>query len=248
MYVFQLEKGDSGYIHYQGSFSLVKKRRKAELLKLLTVQFEHLAPLTNTSLQEGGFNYFMKADTREDGPWSDKDEEQYIPRQYRHITLYPWQEDVIEISRKFDTRTINMIYDPVGNIGKSTVASITELMFKGIDLPPVNDYKELIQVACDICMAKKVRDPSPIMVDMPRAMNKDKLFGIYSAIEQIKKGKLYDMRYHYKEWWIDSPAIWVFSNMEPDLNLLSKDRWKIWRVQDLKLIPYIISNAEVYEE
>lgn len=242
-YVFQLEQGDTGYKHFQGSFSLVKKRRKPELLKLLTDQtkFEHLAPLTNVSVSGSDFNYFMKADTRIAGPWSDQDIERYVPRQYKDIILYPWQQDLIEISQVFDTRTINMVYDPSGNIGKTTVASICELFHNGIDLPPVNDMKELIQVACDICMAKDLRDPSPIIMDMPRAMDKSRLFGIYSAIEQIKKGKLYDMRYHYKEWWIDSPCIWVFSNIEPDLSLLSRDRWKIWRVQDLKLIPYIIN-------
>lgn len=61
-------------------------------------------------------------------------------------------------------------------------------------------------------------------------MDKNKLYGIYSAIEQIKKGKLVDLRYHYKCWWIDSPQIWVFSNRMPDTRMLSADRWKLWKV------------------
>ncbi|WP_445772263.1 hypothetical protein, partial [Rheinheimera sp.] len=50
--------------------------------------------------------------------------------------------------------------------------------------------------------------------------------------EQIKKGKLYDTRYKYQEYWIDSPQIWVFSNIEPDLSMLSLDRWRIWTINE----------------
>lgn len=239
-YVFQLEKGDTGYKHYQGSFSLVKKRRKTELLKLLTVQFEHLAPLSTTSLQTNSFNYFMKKDTRIDGPWDDQQKEVYIPRQYRDINLYSWQQEILDMSKDFSIRYVNVLYNPTGNIGKTTLASIAELQHNSIDLPPVNDYKELIQVMCDICMAKETRNPSIVFIDMPRALDKTRLYGLYCAAEQIKKGKLYDMRYHYKEWWIDSPSVWIFTNLLPDLDMLSPDRFKIWTVQDLKLIPYVL--------
>lgn len=78
-------------------------------------------------------------------------------------------------------------------------------------------------------------------------MNKERLGGIYSAIEQIKKGKLYDLRHCYKEYWIDSPTIWVFSNIPPDLSLLSKDRWKIWVVDDTKsLKPYTEDSLDSF--
>ena len=70
-------------------------------------------------------------------------------------------------------------------------------------------------------------------------MNKDRLNGIYTAIEQIKKGKLFDLRYKYKEYWIDAPQIWVFSNIEPDISMLSKDRWRLWAISDDKeLVSY----------
>jgi hypothetical protein len=69
-------------------------------------------------------------------------------------------------------------------------------------------------------------------------MDKDRLNGIYTAIEQIKKGKLYDLRYKYKCYWIDSPCIWVFTNREPDENLLSRDRWKIYEIKKQKLLKY----------
>ena len=62
----------------------------------------------------------QKADSRIDGPWSSVDPEPaYIPRQIRMITeLRHWQQEVADTLNIFDTRSINVIYDPKGNIGK----------------------------------------------------------------------------------------------------------------------------------
>lgn len=243
-YTFQLEKGDTtGYLHYQGRMSLIKKHRKPELMKMFDLMPipNYLEPTVNATYYTGDMFYVMKDETRQAGPWTERESEKYIPRQYRGMLerLYPYQKVIYDSADVFDTRIINMIYCPSGNIGKSTIASVCELFAKGIDLPPVNDAEKLIQSCCDICEAKQVRDPSPIFVDLPRAMNKDRLNGIYTAIEQIKKGKLFDLRYKYKEYWIDSPQIWVFSNIQPDLEMLSKDRWRIWSVNEKKeLVPY----------
>jgi hypothetical protein len=139
-----------------------------------------------------------------------------------------------------------MIFCEHGNVGKSTIASLDlcELFGNGIDLPPCNDAEKLVQAACDICIAKEIRGLSPIFVDLPRAINKYRLNGIYTAIEQIKKGKLYDLCYHYKEYWIHAPQIWVLSNILPKLDMLSKDRWKVWTInEDKDLEPF---NCKTY--
>lgn len=239
-FAFQLELSDNGYKHYQGRISLVKKKRITTLKTLFKHYplFEkvHFSP---TSGNCKDFDYVMKADTRIEGPWKDTDKIIYIPRQYRNLTMRPWQQQVIDDSKVFSDRIVNVIYDRDGCSGKSTLASYCELMMNGIDMPPINDMKELIATLCDICMDLNIRDPNPVFMDLPRAMDKDRLYGIYTAIEQIKKGKLYDLRYKYKCWWIDSPAMWVFTNELPSSVLLSKDRWKIWTIKDKEhLVPY----------
>lgn len=238
-YCFQLEKGaETGYEHFQGRLSLIKKHRKSELLQMFKEMPvpNYLEPTVNATALTGDMFYVTKHETRIDGPWDERVVEQYIPRQYRNLLgkLYPYQQQIYDTASNFNTRTINMIYCTKGNQGKSTVAALCELFGKGVDLPPVNDAEKLIQSLCDICEAKNMRDPSPVFVDLPRAMNKERLNGIYTAIEQIKKGKLYDTRYRYKDYWIDSPQIWVFSNIEPDLSMLSLDRWRIWTINDNK--------------
>lgn len=239
---FQLERGDSGYEHYQGRISLIKKKRKGELMSVFQANGievpNYLEPTSTTC--KGDQLYVMKEDTRIDGPWTDKDKQIYIPKQIREKNLRKWQLNVIENSRVFDDRIVNIIYDPVGNQGKSFLASYCSLYMDGIDLPPVNDSKELIQSLCDVCEAKGLRTPNPVFLDLPRSQDKSKLYGIYNAIEQIKKGRLYDMRYKYKEWWIDSPSVWCFTNILPDMDYLSADRWVIWTIKSQGLVRFKI--------
>jgi len=69
-------------------------------------------------------------------------------------------------------------------------------------------------------------------IDLPRAIRKDKLSGLFSGIETIKGGFAYDPRYEFKSEDFDSPYICVFSNIVPDLSMLSLDRWNIWTIND----------------
>lgn len=244
-WVVQLEKGEqTGYEHWQGRLSLIKKKRKSELIALCNqdgnVLPNFLAETISKEHQRAAF-YCMKQDTRIDGAWSDVDYAKanvYVPRQFRGLTLYPWQKTVIDSGNVFCDRTVDCIVDTSGCNGKSTVARLCMLNGKGIKLPCHNDGIKLIQAACNMLTARELRDPSHIFVDMPRAMGKDRLLGLYTAIEEIKGGYVYDERNHYKEWWYDSPRIWVFTNQIPDFSLLSADRWKLWKIVEGELQPF----------
>ena len=156
--------------HYQGRGSLFKKKRHPELCKLLNE-----TPLRGMDVSESSNNsksneifYALKYDTRVDGPWMDTNwrEPPYIPRQYRGLLesgLYTWQHKVLESRHEFDDRKVNMIIDPKGNNGKSTVAALGDLHYGGLDLPPVGDHKELMQVVCDILTAKEERQPGLVL-------------------------------------------------------------------------------------
>ena len=246
-WVFQLEAAPTtGTLHYQGRGSLYKKKRQPELCSLLNeidLRGMDVSESSNNSTQKNGdVFYSLKYDTKVEGPWMDTTwrEPPYIPRQYRDKMdrLYPWQKKILDSRDVFEDRKINMVYDPVGNNGKSTVAALGDLMFGAIDLPPVGDHKELMQVACDILMAKQERDPKLVFVDLPRGLTLDpRKFGPFMvAIEQIKKGKVCDLRFHYKEWWFDSPQVWVFANHLPNLNLMSQDRWNFFTISSFKTL------------
>ncbi|AXQ66359.1 MAG: replication-associated protein [Cressdnaviricota sp.] len=234
-WTFQKEKGQSGYLHFQGRLSLKVKKRINELKANFPIHWS----ITSSS-NTGNMFYVSKEDTREAGPWSDTDREVYIPVQYRQFvnSLLPFQKTILDMP--VDWRTINLIVDTIGNNGKSVTASIGELCYNGVDLPFCNDGNMLVQTVCDILHGSEERHPGAFFLDLPRAIPKVHMAGFFTACEQIKKGKVWDCRYKYKSWWFDSPNMFVFTNEIPDLSYLSHDRWKLWEINEAKeLVPYV---------
>ena len=244
-WVFQLEACPlTGKLHYQGRGSLFKIKRFNELVNLLNdtpLRGMHVSESSNNSKSDEIF-YMMKYDTRKDGPWDNTTwlEPAYIPRQFRGLLerLHPYQQKVLNSRLDFDDRCVNCLIDLTGNNGKSTLASLAELHFGGIDLPPIGDHKELTQVVCNILMAKKCRQPGIVFIDLPRTLTMDpkKIAPFMIAIEQIKKGHVCDVRNHYTDWWFDSPAVWVCCNHAFDTKYMSKDRWRFWTIGPLKTL------------
>jgi len=263
-YVFQPETGHkTGFRHFQFRGSLIKKTYKGPLLKLLCDALKCSlddCPTVQPTILENhnskNFDYVLKSDSREgDKTYTDVDFEheelkqpEYIPRQYRGIIdkLYPYQKKIMESAKDFEVRKINFIYNPLGNVGKSTISALCELYADGIDLPPFTNYDKILESMCDICMSRNLRRPSPVLFDMPRSIDTKDFSPIFTAIEQIKKGKLSDPRHSYKQWWIDSPQVWVFSNILPDLKkYLSLDRWIIWTIKDnFELVPLSFDESD----
>ncbi len=109
--------------------SLKKRHRRGELVKLFSVleyplkMNNYLAPTSNGCF--GSWFYVTKSETRVSGPWSDKDKDDYFPIHYRVEKLYPFQQAIIdkvkEEGESGKNRIVNILYDPVGSIGKSLV-------------------------------------------------------------------------------------------------------------------------------
>nr|UOF76858.1 rep protein [Cressdnaviricota sp.] len=227
-WVFQKEKGESGYVHWQGRVSLLKKQREAELRAMLPGAHWSMTAAANSR----NFNYVMKEITRVEGPWSDKDEPFEPPpmtaqlREFLTYPLYAWQQKVERIFSAVDFRKIHVIVDRVGNIGKSIYSEWCAYRGLAIDMPPFRQMEDIMQ--CVMCQ----RVSRNYIVDMPRGMKKDKLGEFYSGLECLKNGRAYDKRYSYKEKRFDRPNVVVFTNVEPAYDLLSLDRWVVWRMTE----------------
>ena len=252
-WVFQLEAcPETDRHHFQGRMSLIKKRRQPELCGVLNasdLRGMDVSESSNESKSREIF-YAMKQETRLDGPWSDVSYHPppYIPRQYRGLIdrLYPWQQTVLDSRLQFEDRLIDVIVDPTGCNGKSTVASLGRLYFGCLDLPPISDHKELLQIVENTLRAKDCRTPGIVFVDCPRSLDQKRMGPYFIAIEQIKKGYVADVRYHFTDWDFDSPRVWVFMNHHPNVNAVSLDRWRFHFIDPTtrELSPYVPMDDE----
>jgi len=172
------------------------------------------------------------------------------------ITLHNQQEEIIKIAKEevaiktklWNDRSINYIFDPYGDSEKSTLCGVLKFNDMGLNiikLPCINDYKILCQDLYQQASSIGERDNFMICIDFPRSLNKDKLYSLYSAIEESKEGCFYDPRYDRKEWAINCPSIWIFANTPPELNVMTLNRWKFWTITDKKLVKLDLSSMRM---
>lgn len=234
---FQLELSEkTEYLHYQLRCSLKVGCRNMT---------KHLKPCnwtpTSTDNRDNLF-YVIKNDTRVDGPWSDKTEPVYIPKQIQFVEgrLRPWQSTALEMSKVWDTRKINIIFDSKGNIGKTTWSLYMEVHKLGTIIPYVNNYKDVMRSVCDM-------GASPCyIIDIPRSIKKKNMRDLYAGIETIKGGFAYDDRYSMKKIFFDCPCIWVFTNKLPKASYLSPDRWRYFTITKDQELVYYTPKPEDY--
>lgn len=221
-WTFQKEQGETGYVHYQGRMSLKTKQRLTTLKNKVFPEM-HLSPTSSQNM--GNDFYVVKDETRIEGPWSDTSVPAYIPRDVAEITsLKPWQAQIESTVNCDVRRDIYVLYEPRGNVGKTLLCRYLSLRRGAATLPPLNDYKDLMRIV----MCKPTSNC--YLVDMPRAKDKLKMREFWSGIETLKSGYAYDDRYEFREKYIDPPVIWLFTNTLPEEEMLSKDRWKIFEI------------------
>lgn len=244
-WVFQLEKGtQSGYLHYQGRMSLIKKRRPEQLKKLIKDnddEIQFIEPTVTKEHRKTAF-YQMKIDTRVEGPWDDKnngndDQDMIMTRQlsdFNKFEQYHYQKKLAEMSQQYNARKIDIIYDEIGNCGKSVFCEWMRYNKLAVKIPPYRQLEDMMGFICSMRLTSKC-----YIIDMPRALKKDKLAEFYSGIEEIKNGVCYDKRYKGAMLNFDRPRVFVFTNTLPNYELLSRDRWNTWTINnDKELVRY----------
>lgn len=231
-WVFQTEQGkENDYQHYQVRLSLRIKKRfttlKADRKSGNDWLKGHFTPTSNPTFYAGNFFYVMKETTRIAGPWTDKDDIKIVTTQlaiFNKFTLLPYQQEIYKQSQIFEMRKINLIWDTTGHCGKSLFAEWMEYNNYAEEVPPYRLMDDIFQ-----WVASRPKRPTYI-VDMPRGMKKDKLGDFYSGIEVIKNGVAYDKRNSAKKYRFNRPRIFIFTNTLPCFNLMSMDRWEVWKI------------------
>lgn len=223
-------EGTTPFRHWQIRLSLVAKLRLTSLKKVLDetcLKGAHLSPTTRGA--KDGFSYVMKTATRIAGPWRDGAEEEKAeePPQIVGKSLRPWQAQIKANLQAPTTdaerRAVNVLYDPVGGIGKSIFRTMC-LWNKWAAVPPyMTEMKDT--------MAYALANPAKAyLIDVPRDALMKKLKEFWASIESLKDGRCYDTRYAFKERVMDNPKLWILTNSLPNRGWMSNDRWVIWMV------------------
>jgi len=230
-WAFQREKGEEkGQLHWQGRISLKDKVRIHQVKDLFGWGWW---TLTSNECRSDQF-YVMKEKTRIDGPWTDQDAFTELPRDVTFDKLRPWQEEMMYRLSQYDERTIDVVIDLRGNLGKSKLIKWAECHGKATEIPLLKSASEIMQAVYGSKTSKIY------FIDVPRSFDQKKKMGeLFTAVEMIKDGKAYDPRYLMKKKWFDPPRICVFMNICPDLKALSLDRWRLHSIDESdRLIPY----------
>lgn len=243
-----------GYEHFQIHLSLIKKRRRSDILKICKANQvtqilakAYWCPSSNNGLCKAEF-YAMKLDTRIEGPWSDMDEETIpMPRHLQHITEWkPWQQTLLDLlNYNRSSRTVYVLLDKKGGLGKSSlvIKTVVERFMNAKSIPAYCSPNIFLDTMA-ACMAQIRDDTELLWIDMPRAMAKSKQNGFWAAVENVKSGVCFDPRYQFKQKYFSSPAVCVMTNTIPsDLKkMLSADRWCFLQVIDNELVLYPSGN------
>lgn len=243
-YAFQLERGaESGLLHYQIALDLKDKKRKGTLCKLLKEIYKfnnllerHISPMSLAGVKgKQAFSYCMKDDhTRVEGPWTDKMDA--FPRiKYLHDLVNKpdfkwkvWQETLISYSKdKSDgplNRSVLVLIDLLGKLGKGTLSAEMKSQRYASLIP--SHYKPS-DISAFILSADLV-DSNCFIFDIPRADSRINDPQFWMAIEHIKDGHFSDMRYKGRQETAPArPKVIIFMNEEPNLKMLSHDRWDL---------------------
>lgn len=203
-YVIGIETGENGYEHLQCRIVLKKPMSMKDMVSAWS-KYGHVSPSHTRN-----FDYCEK-----EGKFIRSWEKPL--RKYVNGELLEWQELVIKRLKGQSSREILCVIDEKGATGKTWLRKYLVANHLCTAIPTMEKAEDVMSIA----MAKP---SNGYVLDLPRAEKlKD---GMYSALEMLKDGWLYDKRYQWKEKWIEPPLLLVFTNTIPQLKKLSKDRWR----------------------
>lgn len=208
-FYFQLEKGEKcGTLHYQGCLSLLKKENFDGMKNLLGIYNAHIDKCKEWF---GSKNYCQKNETRVAGPWN---QDTIIINTITN--LYDWQMECLKILQlPPDDRTIYWVYDEEGCKGKTQFCKFMAV-HHGATVLGNGALKDIAYALPD--------NPTIVLFNLTRCVE-DHIN--YTAIEAIKDGMILSSKYESKMKLFNSPHVMIFSNTEPQYEAMSKDRWKV---------------------
>jgi len=218
-YYFGIEScPTTGRKHLQGFINAKSKIRPSEKIGIKEIHWEKTKGSKEQNLAYCGKDKNVRSNMKFRKPILDP---------LDGLKLYDWQEDILKIvNGPVDDRKIYWYWEKRGNAGKSEFA--THLCLK-------HDALAVVGKAADVKfgfveMFKK-RDVPIVIWDIPRCIENVDYIS-YSAIEEIKSGRIFSTKFESGMVIFNKPHIIVFANQPPNEKKMSADRWQIVNIGD----------------
>jgi hypothetical protein len=156
-----------------------------------------------------------------------------VPRPLKPLPVMDrwWQKDLINVVEgEPHDRLVYWYFSKSGNTGKTTFARYLHRTYGALLLcGKASDMKNSI-----IEYHKTNGDtPEIIIYDLPRGFEKE--YVSYNGLEEIKNMFFYSGKYEGGMIDGNPPHFIIFSNEQPDVNKMSRDRWRIVDIDNKKL-------------
>lgn len=149
-----------------------------------------------------------------------------------NFVLRGWQMCCLEDILDQNNRKVKWIVDIKGNTGKSTFCDYLQAKHDAFIITG-GSHKD---IAYDYQMQKIV------VFDLPRAYVDHK--DIYKLIEDFKNGRVFSTKYESCSKRVVGVKVAVFTNWQPDFEMLSEDRWDVTRLDDINAYKERIEQNE----
>lgn len=160
---------------------------------------------------------------------------------YSNVEWRPWQQsclDLIENELKNpDPRALHWWWEDVGNRGKSYLAGFLQLKYNALLLEAgrkadlaytLANALSMSDVPIVVCDFVRTTQPSE---DSLTGMSNNFLHNVYAFLEAVKNGRVLSSKYQSRVLVLPKPPVVIcFANWRPQIEVVSKDRWKIVHV------------------
>lgn len=227
-WIFQEEIGENGTKHLQGAIWLKKRMRWSEFdfRNEKCNKKIHWEKTKGTDQQV--IDYCSKTESWTGRRWFYKI---IIPEPLRYLKecdLYNWQKKIEDlIKERPDDRSIYWIWDPMGKNGKSQLVKRLVIEYDCL-LITGGKKSDVLNMVYNYVIVKYL---NVVLLNCPRCIDKVS----YSSLEDIKDGIIINTKYETGSKIINSPHVIVFSNHMPELDKMTKDRWKLFKIVNKEL-------------
>ena len=138
------------------------------------------------------------------------------------ITFYPWEEEAVSVlNTKPNDRDIHWYWEAKGCAGKTTFQKWVFTNYEGVVVlsGKASDMKNGVLKYIE----DKEEYPKIVLINIPRAQNPNHLS--WTGVEEIKDMFFFSPKYEGGMVCGPNPHVLLFSNEEPPMDKLSKDRW-----------------------